>query len=185
MLTLIKPFIDICLFRGKPQDLPGSAALVWATAVVGVLTKTLVDSSQGSLPTIFSISVTHVIVFGATVWIALRLLGFSERWNQTMSAIYGTDALVRLIGWPVLHWFYSIKDAANLNLETQTRLPPEIATPMLLLAALAIWTIAIMTSILRHATQKPTGTSLMITLACQFASAGFVYWIFFGQIQGH
>ncbi|MDH3690414.1 MAG: hypothetical protein OEU36_13130 [Gammaproteobacteria bacterium] len=182
MLSLVKSFVGISLFRSKPQDLPGSASLVWATAIAGILIRTLVDRSEGPLSTIFAISAVQVITFGAVVWLILRMMGLSERWNQTISALYGTDCLVRLVGWPAISRFYSIKHQIDLSISTQAPLPPEAATPTLLLFVLAFWTIAIMTFVLRHALEKSIGVSLIITLACQFASSGIVLWLFFGQM---
>lgn len=182
MTRLIKSFVDICLFRGKPQDLPGNTSLVLITALIGVLTKTMLDGSKEPFSAIFPVAGTHVIVFGAVVWVTLRIGGFAERWNQTISALYGTDSLVRLIGWPILSWFYGVKESADVTIDAQSGLPPELMAPLMLLGVFAFWTIAIMTFVLRHALEKTVGVSLMITLACQLASTVIVYWLFPGEI---
>lgn len=156
MSRSLRLFVDLCLFRAKPQDLPGSQTLVLITAVLAMLTYALTDQVHDQIGTIVTVATVQVIVFGVVIWIALKIRRMPERWNQTISALYGTGSLLQLVGWPVSSWF------------EQVRSTPEQATmPVLLVFALGVWFLAIMANVTRHAMEVSIGKGLVISFVCQ------------------
>ena len=101
-MHFFKIILDICLLRGRAQDLPASMNLVWLTAVVSVAVNALgmpepdLDLAQ------WLFIASQAVLFGAAVWLLLRLRGFPARWMQTVTALYAVDAVFSLLLLPFL-----------------------------------------------------------------------------------
>ncbi|MEK7207021.1 MAG: hypothetical protein AAB134_03975, partial [Pseudomonadota bacterium] len=96
---LWKIFLDLCLLRAGPQDLPTSTPLTalvvgayWLTDVIGVL-DTL---SWGSA---VMAAVTDTLLLVAATTMALRLRQLENRLPQTLSALAGTGAVLSALAW--------------------------------------------------------------------------------------
>jgi hypothetical protein len=150
MIALLKLFIDICLFQAKPQDLPAARILVWITGTAAVLSNL---RSIEDLPASLLVATVQVLIIGLLVQAALRSRGLGNRWTQTISALYGSTALINLVSNPVVGWMVRVKDV------------PEQATwPALLGLAITVWFIAIMAHILRHALDLRRGASIILSV---------------------
>jgi hypothetical protein len=150
MIALLKLFVDICLFQAKPQDIPAARALVWITALAAVLSNL---RSTENLAVSLLVATVQILIIGLLVYSALRSRGLLNRWDQTISALYGANALINLVSIPVVGWMMRVKDA------------PEQATwPALLGLAITVWFIAIMAHILRHALDLRTGASVILSI---------------------
>ncbi len=143
----IETIIRIATFRAGPQDLPGTQASLFAAiivyALVAVTVTTLTNESSGYGPLIAS--------FGVQLILALSVLMISnrlERFNQTMSALLATGALLGLINLPL--W-----------LMAEPPIPTSLA--MLILAGL-FWSLAIDGSIWRHALNRSFGFGLAVAV---------------------
>lgn len=164
---LLKQLLDICRFRAGPEDLPASRALVLVTAVASVISNTLIDNFHRAMSAVLAMSIAQVALFGGVIWLVLMLRGFPERWDQTISALYGTGALLQLAGWAVV-------SAAMLL----TGAEPGQVLPAMLLTGLGIWFLAIMTWVLRRAMEISTGIALLASIGCQLL-IGLVLFQFF------
>lgn len=96
MNSLLPRLIDIILLRRGPQDLPAGRSVLLACLCLYVLTSAL-SLNSGRSPE----HPTAVLVMAAglplvLVWIVLRLRERVCRWEQTLSALYGTSALLSL-----------------------------------------------------------------------------------------
>jgi hypothetical protein len=96
---LLKIFLDICLLRAKPQDLPASDSVMLAALaayvladVVGVLD---IVSAGGAL---LAAAVDTLLLLAAT-HLALRWRHLENRATQTLSALAGCGALISLLAW--------------------------------------------------------------------------------------
>ena len=100
MSSLFPPLIDIVLLRRGPQDMPAGRSVLLACLFFYVLIAAI-SLNIGRTPE----NPTAVLVLAAglplaLVWIVLRLKDRVERWEQTLSALYGTSALLSLITLP-------------------------------------------------------------------------------------
>jgi hypothetical protein len=93
----LRIFLDIVLWRKGPQDLPGSALLVWLTlaAYVAVSAVQILLLDESGVVWFFFLVVDPVML-AAWLWLVLKVFGRLERFPQTMSAVYGTGALLGL-----------------------------------------------------------------------------------------
>lgn len=147
-LMLLNKFIDICLLRKNPQDLPVSHPLMIAaviaygiTDVIGVLDSLTFGSAllAAAVDTLLLVAVTHLVLH----WRDLEI-----RVPQTLSALAGCGALLSIAAWI----------CAGL---TQEWLPP-----LWVWAPFLVWYIFVFGHVLRHA--------LNISLAAGVA-AGLMY----------
>jgi hypothetical protein len=101
-MPVLKIILDICLLRGRAQDLPASVGLVWIAAVTSVTVNSLGTTGQDAGLAAVLLITSQVALFGAAVWLVLRLRGFPARWLQTMTALYAVDAVSTLLLLPLL-----------------------------------------------------------------------------------
>jgi len=149
-MLLWKMFIDLCLLRANPQDLPTSTPLTvlavgayWLTDVIGVL-----DTLSWSSAVIAAVTDTLLLVVATTM--ALRLRQSENRLPQTLSALAGSGAMLSALAWL----------ATSLSRGT---IPPEwVWLPFL------VWYTVVFGHVLRHA--------LTISFAAGVA-IGFLYLI--------
>lgn len=168
-MNVLKLLLDLCLFQAKPQDLPASSTLVVATTVAAIVTNILTHRADGQIPMVIAMSTAQVVVFGFAIWMVLRWKQKVERFRQTVTAIFGTSALLQLVAWPVVGWLHQVKES------------PDASMPMTLLFALSIWVLAIAVYVMKQALELGTGVSFLITVGCQVFTLIVVFMVF-GQI---
>lgn len=170
-MSVLKTLLDLCFFRARPEDLPYSTAWLLTTAValflcnVVVMDPTLADWSQalGQMIPVVPVALVMVAVLGGAVWLFLRLRLKSERFVQTITAIYGTTTLLRLVSWPISEWSRQLGDAPNQVL------------PVLLVWLLALWALAVTARILRDALEVDFVVAVLYTLGAEILTAfGFM-----------
>jgi len=161
-MSLVRLFLAICLYQKGPQDVPASAALfylmVLAYFVIGAV---VLGMQTGWVIGLVQAVVELVLVLGFA-WGLLALSRKPARFQQTATALLGSDTLISVVALPLL---LSVKVA------------PQAAVPYVLLLGLMLWSIAVTGHILRHALSKPL--SLGIGLAVLYFLATYqvmAYW---------
>lgn len=156
-MNTLRIILDICLLRGRAQDLPASPQLLWLTAAASVVVDTLSlwDRSLDLARILFVAS--QVALFGGAVWLLLRLRGFPARWPQTISALFAANALFSLMLLPFL-------PALTEMVEKGPDAP--LAWEAYVMLALSGWFLAVMTRVLREATEWSLGLSLLASIVC-------------------
>lgn len=159
-MNVLKIILDICLLRGRTQDLPVSVRLVWIAAAVSVIVNSLglLGQDIGLGPLLFIVS--QVALFGAAVWLVLRLRGFPARWLQTITALFAVDAVFNLLLLPLLPALVEI-----LRQGPQTS-PGWEGFAML---ALVSWLLLINARVLREATEWPLPLAFLAGLTMLLA----------------
>ena len=154
--ALIHPFVQICLLRMRPQDLPSSATLL----VLVLLTHTVTGVAAASVDLRFGRALAAgvagtVLLCGLTTAL-LMLRTLRERTVQTLTALAGTGSVIGFMAYPLSLW---IHDA------------PDRQLPVLALVLFAVlgWSLAVSAHILRHALSAPFYLGLLVSIA--------FYWI--------
>lgn len=143
MHTLIKAFIDLCLFRIGPQHLPTSALLRNLVLAAFLATGLLLSrAAQQSWPQAIATTLLDTVILFSLTLLALRLLEKRERAMQTLTALMGGNVVLGLLSLPLVLFYYSGGQAEN-------------AVVSLLVLLLTIWNIMVMGHILRHALDMP------------------------------
>ncbi len=102
MLEVIKKFIAIALFKGKPQDLKEDTntlvvAMVFALATYVMATISKTGFSQAVLQALLDLIISALFFYGA-LYYQKRL----NRFNQAFSALIGSGSVINVIAIPVL-----------------------------------------------------------------------------------
>lgn len=159
MRALFDLFLDICLLRQSPQQVPASQVLLRLTLLIYGISGLLVsllgnDLFKSLLLTLMDIALLTGLTYGV-----LSLRGYGQRFVQTLTALLGTGALLQLLILPVLIWLYQ---------ETSRDGVPEL--PSLVWLVWLAWFIAIMAHILHHALSVSRWLGLLYSLSYLFIS---------------
>lgn len=138
MNALLNYFVDLCLLRSTPQDLPASSALFGLTALANLLVGALlvVGETFGPLMALAE-SLTEIALLLLALFLALRWQNRLERLAQVATAILGSGALMGLVALPLVGLGSSDSGAAALG--------------GFLLLGLVVWSVVVLGHILRHA----------------------------------
>jgi hypothetical protein len=167
-MPILKIILDICLLRGRAQDLPASMNLVWLTAAASIAVNALGMPERTTNLAQLLFVVSQAILFGAVIWLLLRLRGFPARWTQTVTALYAVDGVFSLLLLPLL--------PALMEMVKQG---PE-ARPgweAYLLLVLSGWLLLIIARVLREATEWPLPLAFLAGFTSLLAVRILGHWI--------
>jgi hypothetical protein len=135
---LLKFFIELCLLRAAPQDLPAAAVLMALCAggylTVGVLVSMTSFDPAGAVMS----NLLDLFALAMLVRIGLAVRGKPQRFVQTYTALTGSGVILGLLGWPLAYGLFGSETAPK----------PLLA---LLFLGLILWNLAVIGHILRHA----------------------------------
>ena len=141
MYALIRPFLPIVLFTAGPQDLPTSSFLLKVTAtaylLVGIVSHMLLSRDLGIA---VAVSVGDICIVSLLVYGALTIGSKTERLVQTLTALFGTGAIIGAATLPLHLWVIAANEAGTIGLGQA------LAT-----VTLGVWPLAVLAHIIRHA----------------------------------
>lgn len=147
-------FVELCLLRAKPQDLPVSVFLLLITALLGLLTGTLAAmESFGGVAVALTAQLMDTLLLLGLLMAALRLAGRAARFLQTGSALCGTGVLINMASIPA-----------------QLLIPDDPSTAaggdlwVLVYLILIGWALVVMGHIIRHAFELPLWAGIFAAL---------------------
>ncbi|KAF0281117.1 hypothetical protein [Spiribacter roseus] len=158
--TTLQTLTALVLLRAGPQDLPFSTGLmgaaIAATAVINVPIIQRFTPDTSALLQISLLAVYNLAFLGVVLW----LTGRGPRFIQSATALFGTDAVISLVGLPVLMLIGRPDEASALG--------------ALAFLGLLVWNIAVVSHIFRATLEWATPLSLGLTLAYIFGGSAFV-----------
>ena len=159
MGKLLNVFFDICLLRVGPQALPASSFLLLATALIGLLSGTIVIAdAMGSVFTALMAQLLDLLLLAMLLLTLLRFRGLESRFVQAATALFGCGALINLVTLPLP--LLNPEDAAG----------EQAGGPAFLLyLALIIWALVVVGHIFRHALEIHLVRGILIALGYVFA----------------
>ena len=158
MTNLIKYFIELCLLRKGPQDVPASQALLITTGALLILTAVLSDQLHGDLFGKLTFALAQVALLSTVVWIVLSIRKVPERIVQTLTALYGSGTLIQLLIWPFRAQIIGMEDPQQAQ---------EAVLPLMAIVGFAVWSFIIMIHIYRNALDITRGKAIMISILTQ------------------
>jgi len=159
MLSYFRLFFDLCLFRQPAENVPRSDTLLFVTGVAAIVTGAFNALPDEQISSALLLATTQILLFAVVIWIALRLRGHRERWVQTMTGICGAVTILQLVTIPLASWH------ARLILPEAQGMA--LTLPLMAIAAISIWTLAVMSSVLRQAMQVPVAAAVLIIIGSQ------------------
>ncbi|MGE5155315.1 MAG: hypothetical protein ACM3ST_15055 [Bdellovibrio bacteriovorus] len=140
MQVLIRFYVELCLLRRAPQDLPASSALFWAVLAVDLAVGLAVGLAAGlPLGTSLTQDVLEAALMLGALYAGLYFTRHPARFLQSASALLGTSALISLAALIPM----------SLN-PTGSEETDAAALGAVLLLGLIIWSVVVAGHILRH-----------------------------------
>lgn len=154
-------FFDILFgiirLRTGPQDLPASSNLLvmvfLASSAISIIGLSQFNAPTNMLAQILA-SAAFTLLF---VWAALQIRGGKNRFLQTATALFATDAVLTIIALP-----------AAIGLDPAAQEASAVAAFWLLIVLL--WTVAVIGHIFRHALDIPFAGGILVALLFVFLS---------------
>jgi hypothetical protein len=158
MNVLLKYFVDLCLLRTGPQDLPASPTLFRLAIAADVLISLLLSLSMRleTGPTILQ-GFVEIALLLALLWLVLNLTNNRARFLQSATAALGSSALLGVAALPVI----SLAGSSDEDLALLAGLS---------MLGLVIWSIVVLGHILRHALEIRQGQGVMLAVGYTFFS---------------
>jgi hypothetical protein len=133
--ALLNYFVDLCLLRVGPQDLPVSIPLLSILTGLNILVGwVMIVDARGGLLTAFGESLFETGLMLAALYFALKSQQRLARFPQTATALMGSGLLLGLLALPLISWSQRA----------------ESIEAGLLLLLLILWSIVVMGHILRN-----------------------------------
>ena len=152
MFALIQPFINLLLFRAGPQDMPASNTVLKATILACFITDIIGAIGLLGLTLSAVLSAGQIVLYAGFIYLLLKINNKTDRWLQTLTALFGALALINLASYPFIQ---------NLNLLSEGQL---VLTPgILIVAALQLWFFIVMARVLRDAIEVTMGRAILLT----------------------
>lgn len=157
MLQLVYFFVDLCLLRRKPQDLPASTTLFGLVLGVALLGGLLLSVTAGAslLAGIGQTALDLILMLGV-LHVALKAMKKQARYLQTATALVGADAVVG---------FVALVPVSLARPALGAEPAADVLFAGLLFLALVAWSVLIVGHILRHAFDLPLAQGVIIAIA--------------------
>ena len=171
MGLLLRVFADIAFFRRGPEDLPASpflfafSLLLYTTGTIATSSIYAADAWQIFLEALADVAMM-LLWYGSLLVIYRR----RARLQQTLTALFGTGALLYLVAFSVMNWMKHLLDAQS-----------GAQLPTLLMIAILVWSIAVAGQIVHRALDIRFGLGILIGI-CYFFSSVAVFDFLFGAI---
>ncbi len=168
MGKLLNIFVDICLLRAGPQDLPTSRFLAVIAALLGLLTGALVIvESFGSVLYALFAQLLDLLLLLTLLRIGLVYRRLGARFLQVATALFGSSALINLVTMPL---------QLLIGEDPSTTLGGELG--VLLYLFLLVWALVVIGHILRHAFDIRFSGGILVALV-YFLMINWLVQIFF------
>lgn len=160
---IIQAFLEICLLRKGPQDIPASSLFfgicAGTYALSGLLLATAYQDFNNAVITALADSGLTILITYLLLFIVRR----PQRWLQTGTALLGTGTIFSLLATPV---YYAIAAQGG----------GQSGSPVLsiLIWVLIIWNVIVMAHILKHALSVSFPMGILVALTYIFIVSGTI-----------
>jgi len=140
VFVIVMAFVDVCLLKRKPQDLPVSTELLAVCLLAYTIGSFLLALISQTMIDALIAGIVEVLLVATMTYILLKIINVPERWLQTTTALSGTGAIFSFIAMPLFFW---------IDLGSQLKSAGQPAA-YLIIVLLVLWNIAVMAHIFRH-----------------------------------
>jgi hypothetical protein len=158
LLALVHFFIELCLLRRNPQDLPASTTLfglVLAVAVVGGLLLSL--TAGASLAAGLAQTLLDLLLMLGVLHLATKALNKQARYVQTATALVGVDVVIGLVALLPVSLAQPVATGAEPG--------AGVLLAGLMFLVLVGWSVLVVGHILRHAFDVSLAQGVVIAIA--------------------
>lgn len=167
MYALVRPFVQIALLRGTPQDLPSSLFLLTLTLIVHAILGVFMFTTRLPLSESILAGLASSLVMCALTASLLFANRRSARIIQTLTAMAGSDVVIGVAALPITAWLHNIADG-----------PAASGIPGFLFLALVVWNLVVAGHVLRHALSGPLPLGILLALVLYMLSVNIMHALF-------
>lgn len=152
--TVVRPFVEICVLKRGPQDLPDSTILLSIMLVAHTVMTMFLSAITLDIWNAFLAGVMDTLLVSILTGSVLYLHHLKARIVQTLTAMTGTGALITLVAIPLFTWLHGAQQSGAGS--------PVAA---LLVLGLIAWSLGVSGHILRHALSIPYILGILVAFA--------------------
>lgn len=146
-------FFDICCFRKRPQDIPGSRELLVFCLLIYFISSFFLAMTNQPPDVALLSGLADTLLIAGLSYLLLIMWRLSPRWLQTVTAFAGTGTIFNLMAVP-LSWLLIHLDKGH----------PLLFLVFLFVICLLVWNIAVMAHILRNALSSSFALGVLFSL---------------------
>ena len=165
--TISKAFLDICLLKKGPQDLPKSSVLLFLCLFMYTLIDVLLTVQSRPFEHALMVSLVDVGFLLLVTSLILKQHQKLDRWHQTMTALFGTGVILGIFIFPLV--FGGVQNQYEAWLQ-------QIIVVLFLI--MVIWNVAVLAHIVRHAISTSMGIGIMIAILYIWMSSLLITMLF-------
>jgi len=167
LYVLLSAFLDICLLRRGPQDLPYSPVLLTLTSFIYLLINFVLAPEQLTVKEMVLWSLSDTLLLVILTSSLLYFTHYTARIVQTLTGLIGSYSLLGLFYIPLIFWLQEMKSDVNT-----------VTFPEVLLFGLAIWSLVVHAHILRHALNVSLIIGFILTFITYFLEVSLLSQLF-------
>jgi len=155
---LLRLFFELCLMKKGPKDVPDSSVLLTLVFCLYFLAGTVLLSSSLVLTEALMQSLIETVLLGVFVYFLVSFFSIKNRFNQAITAIYGSGAFITIVSMPFIFWMQSLTGNGSTGMVG------------LIVFMLVCWSFIVMAYIIRETIEKSFAVSLLLTFCYLYAS---------------
>jgi hypothetical protein len=163
-LISLKHYLLMCLLLSSPDRLPYNRNILFLTGFVYYLVGLMLVDDRNSYALVCAQITLELFMLGLIGYVGLQARNSLPRFQQTFSALLGTNAILTAVTIPVYRLV--ARDNADASLLIYVTL------------AILIWNLAILSLIFKRSFEISTHLSAMISFAYFIIFQLTVYWLF-------
>lgn len=152
-MNIVLSYIDLCLFKAGPADIPASRWLLRLTLVAYFIIGTVIGLIDNSLKISIVSSLADTVAMVAGLWLMLNFRGRLNRYQQSLTALAGAGSCIGIVGIPIMLLF------SHVDVKDQMT-----SYVMLLMIALMFWSLMVIAHILRNSLDIKPSTAAVLTV---------------------
>jgi hypothetical protein len=165
--TLAKAFLNICLLRKGPQDLPKSSALLTLCLIFYTLIDVLLTVQTRPFIDALLVSLVDVGFLLVVTSLILKQHRHIERLGQTMTALFGTGVILGILIFPLVYG--GVQNQYDGGIQQII---------IVIFLVMVIWNIAVLAHIVRHSISTSMGIGIIIAIFYIWMSSLLISMIF-------
>ncbi len=158
-MNIAMRFVEICLFKAGPEDVPSSHWLLKITLLIYFMVGVVISRIDSAWDASLFTSLTDMLVMIVVIGLLLQFRGFKSRFQQTLTAMAGTGSCLGIVGIPVVLLFHQVNEQERLS-----------SYAMLLMIAVMFWSLMVTAHIFRRSLDIKPGVAAMLTIAYTIVS---------------
>ncbi|MDR2877935.1 MAG: hypothetical protein LBV36_07860 [Chromatiales bacterium] len=170
MIELLRCFLDICLLRKAPQDLPASSFLLGLAAAFFIIVDVSIALLSLPLGQALALTLVDAVVLAGLLWVLLWIRELLPRYTQTLTALYGACMVMQIVAAPVVLWQWNaVPESIGMALAS------------LLLWIWLLWNLFVIGHVIRHAASTVLPVGVGLALLYLFVTFSITRTIFFPE----